>query len=77
MADFLGKVGKSFRNKIEFIKDTRKEMKNVSWPGRREVFGTTTVVILAVLFFGGFLFLVDQVINTGMNYLFRAISAQS
>ncbi|MBN2320735.1 MAG: preprotein translocase subunit SecE [Acidobacteria bacterium] len=77
MADFLGKVGKSFRNKIEFIKDTRKEMNNVSWPGRREVTGTTAVVILAVLFFGGFLFLVDQIINTGMNYLFRAMSAQS
>jgi preprotein translocase subunit SecE len=77
MADFLGKVGKSFRSKIEFIKDTRKELNNVSWPGRREVTGTTFVVILAVIFFGGFLFLVDQIINTGMNYLYSAISAQS
>ncbi|MBN2242759.1 MAG: preprotein translocase subunit SecE [Acidobacteria bacterium] len=77
MADFLGKVRKSFSNKIEFIKDTRKELNNVSWPGRREVTGTTAVVILAVLFFGGFLFLVDQIINSGMNFLFRAMSAQS
>jgi len=69
MADFLGKVGKSITSKIEFIKDTRKELNNVSWPGRREVTGTTAVVILAVLFFGAFLFLVDQIINAGMSYL--------
>ena len=77
MADFLGKVGRSLRSKIEFIKDTRKELKNVSWPGRREVTGTTIVVILSVLFFGGFLFLVDIVISNGRDFLFRALSAQS
>ena len=77
MKDFLVKMGKSISSKIEFIKDTRKELKNVSWPGRREVTGTTIVVILAVLFFGGFLFLVDIVISTGRDFLFRALSAQS
>ena len=77
MADFLGKVKKSLGSKIEFISDTRKELRNVSWPGWREVRGTTIVVILSVLFFGGFLFLVDQIINNGKNFLFRAFSAQS
>jgi len=77
MKDFLDKIRKSFLSKIEFIKDTRKELNNVSWPGWREVRGTTIVVIVSVFFFGFFLFLVDQVINTGMNYLFRAMSAQS
>jgi preprotein translocase subunit SecE len=77
MTDFLVKIGKSISSKIEFIKDTRKELKNVSWPGRREVTGTTIVVILSVLFFGGFLFLVDIVISTGRDFLFRALSAQS
>lgn len=77
MKDFLEKIRKSFRNKIGFIKDTRKELNNVSWPSWREVRGTTIVVIISVFFFGFFLFIVDQVINTGMNYLFRALSAQS
>jgi preprotein translocase subunit SecE len=77
MNDFLVKIGKSISSKIEFIKDTRKELKNVSWPGRREVTGTTIVVILSVLFFGGFLFLVDIIISTGRDFLFRALSAQS
>jgi preprotein translocase subunit SecE len=77
MPDFLVKIGKSISSKIEFIKDTRKELKNVSWPGRREVTGTTIVVILSVLFFGAFLFLVDIIISTGRDFLFRALSAQS
>ena len=72
MKDFLEKIRKSF----EFIKDTRKEMSNVSWPSMREVRGTTVVVIVSVFFFGFFLFIVDQIINSGMNLL-RAMSAQS
>jgi len=77
MKDFLIKIGKSFSSKIEFVKDTRKELKNVSWPSWREVRGTTVVVILSVLFFGGFLFLVDVIINNGKNFLYRVMSAQS
>ena len=77
MKDFLDKIRKSLRGKIEFIKDTRKELNNVSWPSFREVRGTTIVVIASVFFFGFFLFIVDQIINTGMKFLYRAMSAQS
>ena len=76
MNDFFEKLGRSVRNIIDFLKDTRKELHNVSWPGRREVTGTTIVVIAAVFFFGFFLFVVDLIVNAGMNYLFRALSAQ-
>jgi preprotein translocase subunit SecE len=76
MKDFFEKLGKSFRNVIEFLKDTRKELNNVSWPARREVTGTTIVVIAAVFFFGFFLFIADVIVKNGMDYLFRALSAQ-
>ena len=76
MMDFFKKLRKSFRNFIEFLKDTRKELNNVSWPSRREVTGTTIVVIAAVFFFGFFLFVVDYVVDFGKNFLFRALSAQ-
>ena len=76
MNDFFEKLRESVRNIIDFLKDTRKELHNVSWPGRREVTGTTIVVIAAVFFFGFFLFVVDLIVNAGMNYLFRALSAQ-
>jgi preprotein translocase subunit SecE len=76
MTNSFGKLGKSFRNFIDFLKETRKELNNVSWPGKREVTGTTIVVIVAVFFFGFFLFVVDLIVNNGMNYIFRALSAR-
>jgi preprotein translocase SecE subunit len=75
MKDFIKKLRRSFKNIVDFLKDTRKELHNVSWPGRREVTGTTFVVIAAVFFFGFFLFLVDLIVNGGMNYIFRALSS--
>ncbi len=71
MNEFFGKVQGYFKSSIEFIKETRKELNNVSWPSRRELTGTTLVVIVAVFFFGFFLFLVDSVVNAGMTYIFH------
>ena len=77
MNEFLDKLRKSFRGTIDFLKDTRKELHNVSWPGRREVTGTTFVVIAAVFFFGCFLFIVDLIVGNGMDYLLRTLSVRS
>ena len=76
MKDFFEKVREWFRNIIDFLKDTRKELNNVSWPARREVTGTTLVVIVAVFFFGFFLYVADFIVGNGMNYIFRALSAR-
>ena len=67
--NFIDPVRKKIRQAIDFVKDTRKELYNVSWPGRREVVSTTGVVIVAVFFFGFFLFLVDFLISNGMGYI--------
>ena len=73
MKEFFQKIRDSFRNGVEFIKDTRKELKNVSWPPRHEVTGTTIVVIVAVFFFGAFLYLVDVIVNSAMNLVFHRL----
>jgi len=67
--NFMSPVIKKSRQIIDFVKDTRKELFNVSWPGRKEVISTTGVVIVAVFFFGFFLFLVDFLISNGMGYI--------
>ena len=72
MKEFWEKLKSSFRSSIEFLKETRKEMNNVSWPGRKEVTGTTLVVIAAVFFFGFFLWVVDIIVGAGMNLIFKA-----
>ena len=69
--NFLTPVMKKCRQVIDFVKDTRKELYNVSWPGKREVISTTGVVIVAVFFFGFFLFLVDFLVSNGMGYILK------
>ena len=72
MKEFWERVKGSFRNGWEFLKETRKELNNVSWPSRRELTGTTLVVLAAVFFFGFFLYVVDLVVNAGMTYIFHS-----
>ncbi len=48
---------------LQFIKEVRVELKKVTWPSRKEVIGSTAVVIAAsflVAFFLGFVDLVLQ-----------------
>jgi preprotein translocase subunit SecE len=55
----------------QFFIEVRLEMRKVSWPGRREVYGTTVVVIFAVFFFGAYLGLIDVVLRQGVESIFR------
>jgi preprotein translocase subunit SecE len=52
-----GLVGKT----RQFWHDVKMEMKKVSWPARNEVVNTTIIVVLAVIFFGFYLFGIDMV----------------
>ncbi len=74
MGGFLQKTRDFFRNIIEFIKETRKELKNVSWPTRRELVSTTMVVIVTVFFFGAFLARVDLVVRNAMVFVLGKFS---
>jgi preprotein translocase subunit SecE len=53
-----------FRN---FLADVRTELKKTSWPTKKEVYGTTLVVILTVFFFGIYLFLVDLALQKAVQ----------
>ena len=53
----------------QFYVDVRSEMKKVSWPGRQEIVGTTVVVVVAVMFFGFYLGLIDQILGYGLAKL--------
>lgn len=52
-----------------YLHEVSLEMKKVSWPTRPEVINTTLVVILAVFFFGAFLFLSDVVLSYVVKWL--------
>ena len=44
-----------------FIRDTRAEMRRVSWPTANEVKNTTIITLIAVVFFALYLFGIDRV----------------
>lgn len=55
----------------EFVEDVKSEMKKVSWPSRDEVFGTTTVVIIATFIFGFFLYAADVVFYKLIEQIYK------
>jgi preprotein translocase subunit SecE len=54
-----------------FYNDVRTEMKKVNNPSFKEVQATTAVVIITVFLFGLYFFVIDKVIGTGIDSLFR------
>lgn len=44
----------------QFVRDTRAEMRRVSWPSANEVKNTTIITLIAVVFFAIYLFGVDR-----------------
>jgi preprotein translocase subunit SecE len=58
-----GIVGRQgfFTRLSQFLRDTRSEMKRVSWPTAKEVKNTTLITLVAVVFFAVYLFGVDHV----------------
>ena len=45
----------------QFVRDTRAEMRRVSWPTATEVMNTTKITLVAVVFFALYLFGIDRV----------------
>ena len=58
-----------------FLTEVRNEMSRVTWPSRREVYGTTLVVILTAAFFGLYLWGLDLALTWVINSFFRAFGA--
>jgi preprotein translocase subunit SecE len=52
-----------------FYNDVRTEMRKVTSPARKEVQGTTTVVIITVFIFGLYFWLVDLAISNSLERL--------
>ena len=64
----------SFGGRIsEFYQSIKLELRKTTWPTRNEVWSTTVVVLIAVVFFGFYLWGVDSLVTIGFEYLEKAI----
>jgi preprotein translocase subunit SecE len=66
-ASVTGWIGRGRR----FLSEVRNEMGRVTWPGRREVWATTVVVILTSVVFGLYLWVVDLGLSAAVSWLFK------
>ena len=57
-----------------FYNDVRTEMRKVTTPSRKEVQGTTTVVIITVFLFGVYFWMVDTLIGKGLDHLLKYLT---
>jgi len=58
-----------------FLTEVRNEMRRVTWPGRKEVYATTVVVILTSAFFGLYLWGLDVGLTAAVQWVFRRYGA--
>ncbi len=52
-----------FKKIIDFFREVRQEMKKVAWPTRREISGSTSVVIVSVILISIYLGIIDTVLQ--------------
>jgi preprotein translocase subunit SecE len=64
-----------WENSRTFLTEVRNEMRRVTWPGRKEVWATTVVVIIVSGFFGLYLWGLDLGLSWIVNAIFRSFGA--
>ena len=63
-----------FERTNDYINELKLEMKRVTWPNRKQVQGTTAVVIFSVFLFAGYFEVVDSILSRGVNAIFRVFA---
>ena len=58
-------------NVLTFIREARAELRKVTWPGKKQVWYSTLVVIAFTLFVSAYLGLVDLLLTGVLSKLFR------
>lgn len=54
--------------------ELRNEMKRVTWPSRKQVQGTTGVVILTVFLFGAYFAVVDLLLTRSVTQVYKVFT---
>jgi len=67
----LEKTTSWFQNAKDYFEDLQKEMRLVTWPSRKQVIATTTVVVTSVFLFAAYFAVVDQLFARGVTKIFQ------
>ena len=67
----MADVTKWWQNTKDYVNELRLEMRRVTWPNRKQVEGTTAVVIFSVFAFAAYFAVVDHFLTLGVNGILR------
>jgi len=63
----MAEVMKWFQGTKDYFNELKLEMRRVTWPNRKQVEGTTAVVILSVFAFAAYFAVVDTLLARGIK----------
>jgi preprotein translocase subunit SecE len=66
-----------FRRILNYFKGVKGEIKRTTWPTKHEVWNMTIIVLVALLFFGILIFLLDQLMVVILNAVTNLIPSAS
>jgi preprotein translocase subunit SecE len=72
--NFLEQVVSWPRRTRDYFNELKVEMKRVTWPNRKQVEGTTVVVIFTVFAFAAFFAVVDTLLTDSVTRMYKALS---
>jgi preprotein translocase subunit SecE len=58
----------------DYVNELKLEMRRVTWPSRKQVEGTTGVVIVAVFLFAAYFAVIDAILNDSIVRLHTALT---
>jgi preprotein translocase subunit SecE len=64
------------QNAKQFYREVRIEMKQVTWPDRHEVAGTTVIVLIVVLILSIYLSIMDELSRRTVGWIMRYFGAR-
>ncbi len=67
----MEKASSWVQNTRDYFEDLQKEMRLVTWPSRKQVIATTTVVVASVFLFAAYFAVVDQLFARGVTQIFQ------
>jgi preprotein translocase subunit SecE len=73
-SNFLEQVVSWPRRTRDYFNDLKLEMKRVTWPNRKQVEGTTVVVIFTIFAFAAFFAVVDTLLTDSVTRMYKALS---
>jgi preprotein translocase subunit SecE len=64
-------ITQQWKRMTAFLQEVKAELQKTTWPTRKEVRNTTIVVIVFVLVCAAYLYLVDHILQSGMERLIK------